>query len=235
MIIHKLIAHHLKNKDDPAFYVLQAQDSVKWLELNGIVIKKDMSVLDMGCGHGIFGAEYLKRGCKVTFSDETNALHPSLADLPYVKFNLDKDDYLSLGQYDLVLCSNVFEHLANPDRFISQIDKLLKPGGMLYLTWTNWLSPWGGHEFSPFQYLGSKRGHLIYDRLLKKQRIHTPYENLFPTYIGKTVHKINSQQNLRVLKVVPRYYPEFSFLMHIPVLREFLAWNCAILAEKRAI
>lgn len=233
MIIHKLIAHHLANKDDPAFYVLQAQDAVRWLENNNIGKEKDLSVLDMGCGHGIFGAEFLKKGCKVTFSDETNAMHPSLANLPYIAFNLDKDDYTSLGQYDIVLCSNVFEHLARPDNFIANIDKLLKPGGKLYLTWTNWLSPWGGHEFSPFHYLGSRSGHLVYDRIVKKKRIHTPYENLFPTYIGKTIHKINSQKHLRVLKVVPRYYPEFSFLMHIPFLREFLAWNCAILAEKK--
>jgi hypothetical protein len=35
------------------------------------------------------------------------------------------------------------------------------------------------------------------------------------------------------LRMAPRYYTELSFLMHIPVLREFLAWNCAMLIGRR--
>lgn len=233
MIIHKLIAHHLRNKDDPRFYLLQAQDAVHWLKNNGVALFKGMKVLDLGCGHGIFGAEFLKQGCEVTFADETNTLNPSLGNVPYIRINLDRDDMSNLEKFDLVLCSNVFEHLSKPDFFLANVSRSLRANGKLYLTWTNWLSPWGGHEFSPFHYLGTHRGHLVYDRIIKKKRIHTPYVDLFPTYIGKTIKQINSINDLRVVKVVPRYYPEFAFLMRIPVLREFLAWNCAVLAEKK--
>jgi SAM-dependent methyltransferase len=232
MIIHQLIAQHLRNKDDAAFYLLQARDALQWIEKYGGPLKPGQTVLDLGCGHGIFGAEWQKKGCDVVFADETDYLNLALKPVRFLQINLDRDPIQKLGQYDLVLCSNVFEHLAAPDAFIEHASEILKPGGRLYLSWTNWLSPWGGHEFSPYHYLGAKRGPQLYDSVTGRKRIHTPHVNLFPTYIGCTLKKIRAQKQLRLIKAAPRYYPEFSFLLHLPVLREFLTWNCALLLEK---
>ena len=234
MIIHKLIAHHWRARDDAAFYQLQADAAVAWLEANGAAFRPGQRVIDLGCGHGIFGARLRERGCEVTFADFGNSLHPSLKDAPFIEIDLDRDDIARVGTYDLVICSNVFEHLSKPVPFIAGLGRIVNPGGLLYLSWTNWLSPWGGHEFSPFHYLGARRGHLVYDKIVRRKRYHTPYQNLFPTYIGETIARINAQPALRVLKVVPRYYPELAFLLRIPFLREFLAWNCAVLARKLA-
>ena len=59
MIIHKLIAHHLKHKDDSGFYRLQAVDAINWIEKSGGKIGSGVKALDLGCGHGIFGAAWL--------------------------------------------------------------------------------------------------------------------------------------------------------------------------------
>ncbi len=232
MIIHKLIAHHLWHKDDAHFYLLQAQDAIRWMERNGVVLSKGAEVLDLGCGHGIFGAELLKRGCSVLFADESNFLLPELRASQFQVINIDKEGLAKLGKYDLVICSNVLEHLSEPQKFIASIADILKPDGKMYLSWTNWLSPWGGHEFSPFHYFGPRRGHLIFDHLTKKSRIHTPFENLFPTHIGSVLSQIKSRPELSLLKIVPRYYPEFRFLTRIPLVREFLTWNTALLIGK---
>jgi hypothetical protein len=104
----------------------------------------------------------------------------------------------------------------------------------LYLSWTNWLSPWGGHELSPFHYLGPARGQWLYDNLIRKARKHTIYKNLFPTYIGETIKLIRRQPGLQVRAIAPRFYTEFSFIIHLPWLREFLAWNCAALVQAGA-
>jgi SAM-dependent methyltransferase len=232
MIIHQLILRHLRHRDDAGFYLLQAEDAILWLERWGVVFTTQTKVLDLGCGHGVFGGALAKRGCQVTFSDESNTLLPELSGSRFVPFNIDKEDFSKLGEHDVVICSNVYEHLSKPDDFLRNVRKILKPGGKFFLSWTNWLSIWGGHEFSPFHYLGARRGHLIYDKLGKRPRIHTPYENLFPTYIGGTMRKIRAIPGLQVLKVAPRYYPEFAFLMHLPGLRELLAWNCAVLVSR---
>jgi SAM-dependent methyltransferase len=234
MIIHKLIAQHLKHQDDPDFYRMQAVDAINWIDRSGGKIGAGVQALDLGCGHGIFGAELLKRGCTVTFSDFDNYLEPSLRTHPFRKFDIDREDPRTLGQYDLVICSNVYEHLSKPKEFIKAAPHFLKPGGTLFLSWTNWLSPWGGHEFSPFHYLGPKLGPKMYDRFNKNKRKHTPYENLFPTYIGETLGLIRAEPELRILKTAPRYYSEFGFITSIPIVREFITWNCALLIQKRA-
>ena len=233
MIIHWLILQHLAHRDDADFYVLQAVDALRWLEKQGVELAPSTRALDLGCGHGIVGAELMKRGCQVTFADEADLLPPHLPKDSFRRINLDQEDVDMLGRFDLVICSNVYEHLAKPEQFIHSIGKLLNPGGWFYLSWTNWLSPWGGHEFSPFHYLGAGRGHRIYDRIVRKPRLHTPFVNLFPTHVGRTLKRLRAQPDLTVVKVTARYYPEFSFVTRIPLLREFLTWNCVVLLCRR--
>ncbi len=233
MILHKLIARHLKHRDDAEFYAMQALDAIRWIEDCGVKPGAGMATLDLGCGHGVFGAELARRGCTVTFSDDHNWLLPSLKDSRFVPFNIDREDFAALGQFDLVVCSNVLEHLPRPAEFVARMHALLKPRGRFYLSWTPWLSPWGGHEFSPFHYLGAKRGHRVYDRVVGRPRVHTPFQNLFPTSIGGTLRWLRAHPHLRLDRAAPRYFTELAFLVHVPVLREFAAWNCALLLSRK--
>lgn len=232
MIIHKLVWRHVWHGDDDVFYGIQAWGVLRWLGECGYFLPPSTSVLDLGCGSGILGREFVRHGCKVVFSDKHESLRDGLRHLPFRRFTIGEGDYGALGQYDLVLCSNVYEHLADPGEFLANVGRLLKPGGVLFLSWTNWLSPWGGHDFSPFHYLGPKWGPKVYDWLRPGKRQHFPYAGLYPTHIGQTLRAIRKLPGMRVVRVAPRYYTEFSWLMKIPVLREFLAWNCAVLVQK---
>jgi len=233
MIIHRLIWQHLHHQDDREFYLLQARDAIRWMESHGVHFAPNMKVLDLGCGQGLFGAELMKRGCDVTFADESNYLIAEIESSRFRPINLDREDVSRLGDYEAVVCSNVLEHLAMPFDFIAGISKLLRPTGRFYLSWTNWLSPWGGHDFSPFHYLGPRTGHRIFDRLVGRKRIHTPYETLYPTYIGSVLRAIRRSPELEILQVAPRYYPELRWITALPGLREFLTWNCAVLIARR--
>jgi SAM-dependent methyltransferase len=232
MIIHKLILQHLRAKDDAGFYEMQADDAINWITSQNVSIDKSTQALDLGCGHGIFGQQLARKGAAVIYVDEENYLPESLSQASFRRFNLDRQPIGELPPSDLVICSNVLEHLGRQEQFLRDCHNLLKPGGHLYLSWTNWLSPWGGHEFSPFHYLGPKLGPKCYDAVVRKPRKHTPNVNLFPIGIGWALSRLRSNANLQVKAVVPRYYPEFRFLMSLPVLREFLAWNCAILLKR---
>lgn len=229
MIIHTLLARYFSHGDDEQFYVCQARDSIEWLERSGVPLGPATRALDLGCGHGIFGRELMKKGCQVTFADESNILVDELKSAPFKTINLDRDDVSQLGRYDLVICSNVLEHLAKPEKFIAGMEKIVEPKGRLYLSWTNWLSPFGGHEFSPFHFLGPQLGRKIKMALSGKPTKHQVGVNLYLTFIGRTLRQIRSASRLRILRTTARYYPEFSFIVKIPVVREFLAWNCAIL------
>lgn len=232
MILHRLLWRFLRHRDDAEFYRLQAVDAVRWLKECGVPVGPGTSVLDLGCGHGVFGRELLALGCTVTFADESNQLLPECRLARFEPINLDQDELGKLGRFDLVVFSNVLEHLKRPKEFLTQAHILLNPGGRFYLSWTNWLSPWGGHEFSPLHYLGPQFGPWLFDKLGKKY-FHRPGINLFPTYVGQIMAHIARFTCLRVTRCAPRYYTELSWLMALPGLREILAWNCAMLLEAK--
>ena len=78
----------------------------------------------------------------------------------------------------------------------------------------------------------SERGVRVWERVTGKQRLHTPGQNLFYTSIGQTLRTLRANPALRIEQLAPRYYPEFSFLVHLPGVREFLTWNCAMLIAR---
>jgi len=65
-----------------------------------------------------------------------------------------------------------------------------------------------------------------------KSAPHTLGKNLFPTYIGKTLKFLRTIDGIEIVDYVPRYYPEYRWIAHIPILREFLAWNFAVLIRR---
>ena len=228
MLLHRLLWRFARHRDDPVFYAMQATDAIRWLRRQGVPMGPGRRVIDLGCGHGVFGGELARLGCDVTFADEQNFLLAEHRHRTFLPINLDRDDPASLGRHDLVVCSNVLEHLARPRRFLAMASGLVAPGGCLYLSWTNWLSPWGGHEFSPWHYLGPRHGPRIHDAL-GGRRFHTPGQNLFVTRIGEVLEWIREDGQFEVHSMAPRYYTELPWLMRCPGLREFLAWNAALL------
>ncbi|RME92407.1 MAG: methyltransferase domain-containing protein [Verrucomicrobia bacterium] len=232
MILFRLIRHHRRHGPDEAFYRLQAEDALAWLERHGVRVGPPTRVLDLGCGTGVFGRLLLERGCEVRFADAANWLPEGPVRSRFTAIDIDRDDLASLDRHDLVICSNVLEHLAHPDRLLRAIPELLTPEGWFYLSWTNWFSPWGGHDFSPFQYFGPRLGPWLWDRLIRRPRRLEPFRNLFPVHIGPTLRRLRRLPGVGIVAVAPRYYPECSWLMRVPGLREFLAWNCAVLLRR---
>jgi len=136
------------------------------------------------------------------------------------------------GILDLIVSVNVVCHLANPRVFFDEALRVLRPGGLVYITWTNWLSPHGGHDFAPYHYLGPRRGYRVALRMKRKERfVQVPYDSLWPNHIGPTLGKMR-EAGFHVLDVRPRYYPSLSLICRVPLVREFLTWNCQVLLQK---
>jgi SAM-dependent methyltransferase len=240
MLLTRLI--RTKRSDDASnFYGMQAEESLRWLKGQGITSATHRTALDLGCGNGFFGAQLVAEGYATTFSDEKEYIDASVPrPINFIQFDICLDDLAKLGRHDLVILSNVLEHLPDPDRILKHIPNLLNPGGVFYLCWTNWLSPYGGHEFTPYHYLGCKMATWLHESLPEKLLIdrrrdghpHTLGQNLFPTYIGRTLRLLRGVKGLEVVDYVPRYYSELRWLAHVPVLREFVCWNFAVLIRR---
>ena len=108
---------------------------VKKLRIN----PDNLSVLDVGCGGGFLSEQFASIGCTVTGIDPSlptlNAAraHAKLLGLRinYVEGNGENMPFES-QQYDMVCCCDVLEHVADIDTVISEIARVLKPGGILF-------------------------------------------------------------------------------------------------------
>jgi len=225
--------------DTARFFGLQAEESIRWLSEKKVIASSHPKALDLGCGFGFFGHALSKAGFATTFSDEVNFIHDSIP-RPYqfIQFDVCKDDFSRLGTYDLVVFSNVLEHLPNPEKILRSIPELLNENGVFYLCWTNWLGPYGGHEYTPYHYLCPKLASWLFQVLPAQLLIdgknapHTLGKNLFPTFIGKTLRLLRTIDRIEIEDFVPRYYPEYRWIAHVPIMREFLAWNFAVLIRR---
>ena len=186
-------------------------------------------LLDLGCGPGFYTAALRERGADVTPVDNDPAEMTGTGASPEGAIVADAGALpIEDSSVDGVFCSNMLEHTPTPERVIAEIERVLRPGGWGYISWTNWLSPWGGHSISPYHYLGPRLGPRVHDRLHGPAAKNRVGEGLFPTYIGRMLRLVRTRPGLEIERVEPRYWPRLAFICQIPGLRELASWNCVI-------
>ncbi len=94
--------------------------------------------LDLGCGDGHFTQVLSRAGARATGLDVAEAaLRRARARYPELDFVLGKiDEPLPLADnvFDLVWASEVIEHIADTARWLSEVRRVLAPGGRLLLS-----------------------------------------------------------------------------------------------------
>ncbi len=101
-------------------------------------------VLDLASAQGNFSIALAGLGYKVTWNDLRAELvdyvrmkAPAGADLEFVTGNVFDLGSAHLGKYDVVLATEVIEHVAHPDEFVGKLATLLRPGGAIVLSTPN--------------------------------------------------------------------------------------------------
>ncbi len=102
-------------------------------------------VLDIGCGGGILSEAMAHRGADVSGIDMGEAplavaqLHSieSGVTINYRQITAEELAEQEAGTYDLVTCLEMLEHVPSPLSIIQACEKLLKPGGDLFLSTIN--------------------------------------------------------------------------------------------------
>ena len=139
------------------------------------------------------------------------------------------------GAATLVHSSNVLEHVPDWKAMLSEMVRVLEPGrGIGYLTFTNWYSPWGGHETSPWHYFGGRRA---VERFKRKTGADPKNEygvSLFRLHISEVLRWFDDRPDVEVLWVGPRYLPEWMrWIVRVPAVREVVTWNLAVVFRRR--
>ena len=123
---------------------------------------KPRSMIDFGCGPGLYSLIFMGKGCKVKAIDgclQAGKLIPTIFE-SYDLQNFYKVD----KKYDLVLCIEVAEHLHEQYADVL-VDSLVNAGDMIFFTAA--IPNQGGfchHNEKPFQYWVekfSKRGYIV--------------------------------------------------------------------------
>lgn len=220
-------------KDDPApFYRLLAAESAEDLERrHGPFTAK--RIVDLGCGPGYYTDALRVTGATLIPVDNDEAEMTMVGSAPEGALIADAGDLpLEHDSVDGVFCSNLLEHTPDAEAVLREIERVLRPGGWGYISWTNWYSPWGGHDMTPYQYLGPNWGPRIYERRNGPPRKNPYGAGLWAVHVGPTIRMIDARPRLRVERIEPRYWPKLAFICRVPLLRELLTWNCVIRVSK---
>jgi SAM-dependent methyltransferase len=221
-------------QDDPArLYTLMANDVIDTLSDHAPIAGR--RVLDVGGGPG-YVAEAFDRagGSCVTVDPSLSELHLHGRSSPLAIVADGQQLPFADGRFDIVHCSNVLEHVPEPRRLLTELGRCSAPSGLVYLSFTNWLSPWGGHEISPWHYLGAERAVTRYEARggTVKNR---PGESLFKLNIGDVICWLRQVEAFEILSIVPRYYPSWTRpITRVPGVREVLTWNLEAVMRRRA-
>jgi SAM-dependent methyltransferase len=216
------------------FYASLAQDAVRQVEEYCEVSGR--TVVDVGGGAGYFTAAFRARGAACYLFEPDRAELQSVGPAPYGAVLAD-GYWLPVADNGADVCfsSNVLEHVSDPAGLIDEMIRVTRPGGVIYLSFTNWFSPWGGHELSPWHYLGFRLAERRYVRRYQRRPKHRLGTNLFPVHIGPTLRLIRSRADVEVLTAQPRYYPRWCrILLRVPWVREFATWNLLLILRRTA-
>ena len=222
-------AFRLEQTRPEVFYGALAQDSVQLLD--EWVKFDDVLVLDVGAGPAEFAREFRAAGARyVPIDHDVNvpSVHnggvvATAAALPFAD-----------GTADVVFSSNVWEHVAEPERVADELVRVTKPGATILLSYTNWLSPWGGHETSPWHWLGGDRAARRYERKHGHRPKNLVDDTLFRVSVRQGLDWAKSHPDVEVLAARPRYLPDWAaHLVTVPGVREVLTWNLLLILRRR--
>ena len=136
---YRLYAEQVKKVNDPLKF-LASSESNYYSVYKFLKDFKPLDTLEIGCGYGYLTYSLNKRGLNAIGIDLSNSA------IEYAKTNFG-ENYYKMGisdysrtaskKYDLIIATEVIEHLKSPLSFLNDCIKLLKPKGKILLTTPN--------------------------------------------------------------------------------------------------
>lgn len=116
---------------------------LEWINARAPLAGK--KVIDVGCGGGILAESMAKKGADVTGIDlsqkalnvaDLHSLESGLS-IRYQHIAAEQIAEQEAGQFDVVTCMEMLEHVPDPASIVAACAKLAKPGGYLFFSTLN--------------------------------------------------------------------------------------------------
>lgn len=149
-------------------------------------IEAGMNVLEIGCGDGGNLLPFSEMGCNTVgvdiaesrIKDAKTFFENNQAKGIFIAQDIFKLKELEQS-FDIIICHDVFEHIADKKQFLSELSKYLKPHGIVFMSFPAWQMPFGGHQ------------QICKSKLLS----HLPFVHLFPAVIYQLLLKSFGENN----------------------------------------
>lgn len=161
-------------------------------------------LLDVGCGSKPYRSLFEVEAYIGLDVDSESSRRLAVADQLYDGHSFPFDDKI----FDSVLCNQVLEHVFNPDQFLCEIARILKPGGKLLLTVP---FVWDEHE-QPYDY--ARYSSFGLRALLERHRFRVLVQNK----LGADVSTLFQLLNVYLFKVVWRMPVPLRFLFTVTLM-----------------
>ena len=228
-----LRAFRLEQTEPAVFYGAVARDAIALLRRHGPLTGR--LVLDVGAGPVQFAEAFSAAGARyVALDADPAALRVPRPDGTAALAGRGERLPVRDAGVDVCFSSNLVEHVPAPWRFADELVRVTRPGGLVVVSYTNWLSPWGGHECSPWHYLGGYRATERYGRRYGRPPKNRYGVGLFPVSVADGLRWARGQPDAELLDARPRYLPDWSRpVLRVPGVREVLTWNLWLVLRRR--
>ncbi len=224
---------------------------------NNIPGFKGLRILEVGCAEAGF-LDQLQRAGMQCAGIELEKARVDLALEKNEQLNLyvgditDADFCEQIGTFDLIVAREVIEHVPDRQKMFANMNKLLNPGGFLYITFPPRFSPFAGHQqngrtflrYLPFlhylpaaglEWLGRMAGEPDYhiQNIIRNYRDGLSLRR-FRHYVGSFSFDILVWDLFFIRPVFSyRYGWKPLRLPDIPLLREIFTLGCETILQKK--
>lgn len=212
-----------------------AEKSIAELKLKGIDFAS-AKVLELGAGGGGYSIVLNREARHFTASDLQKDTRMDKFGIPFKRVDVLEPFPFQNNVFDLIYCSSVIEHVANPNNLLKESWRVLKPGGVFFLSFPPFYSfaLIGGHQFKPFHFLGEQLAvrltNLIHRSNYQDYASSVGSLELYPLTIDKVKHLIIAHQ-FRILDMFTRMSPINT--CRLPgFLKDLMTWHVCYLSQK---
>ena len=167
-------SHRFLANSTQIVYIRYVEELSRWLRARHQRPEEEIRVLDWGCGKGQITYLLAKRGFNVTSCDvegdredsSFGQATPIIDELNVSVIRLRHESELPFadGSFDCVVSFGVLEHVPSDSASLQEIRRVLRPGGILFITFLPYFLSWT-------QALGRLCGQTFHDRLYSQRGI----------------------------------------------------------------